>query len=159
MDVVTYPCWDWNYSHIKTIDNDMELQENISSIAPAESLAPLGASSSAGWMMPKFRTRFLSPILSQVTWQFTSITCGVFLLCFFNWLHKSLWPKSLGPKSHGLFWNTPYCFPSDALLTSPCISVNTIVTSRFNTLVTSLNAAPYQPAMPTMLSEPMASRT
>ena len=42
----------------KTIDNDMELQENISSIAPAEGLAPLGASSSAGSMMPKFSYHF-----------------------------------------------------------------------------------------------------
>ena len=50
--------------------------------------------------------------------------------------------KSLGPKSLGLFWNAPYCFPSDALLTSPCISVKIIVTSRVNSIVTSLNAAP-----------------
>ena len=82
--------------------------------------------------------RFLSPILSQVTWQVTwprlrsQVTCGVFCLCFLKWPHKSL----------GLFWNAPYCFPSDALLTSPCIIINTIVTSRVNTRVTSLNAAP-----------------
>ena len=80
------------------------------------------------------RARFLSPILSEVTWQVTwprlrsQVTCGVFCLCFLKWLHKSI-----GPKSLGLFWNAPYCFPSDALLTSPCISVNTIVTSRVNT--------------------------
>ena len=102
--------------------------------------------------------RFLSPILSQVTWQVTwprlrsQVTSGVFCLCFLKWLHKSL-----GPKSLGLFWNAPYCFPSDALLTSPCISGNTIVTSRVNTIVTSLNAAPSQPTMSTMLSQPMAS--
>ena len=87
--------------------------------------------------------RFLSHILSQVTWQVTwprlrsQVTCGVFCLWFLKWLHKSL-----GPKSLGLFWNAPYCFPSDALLTSPCISVNIIVTSRVNSIVTSLNAAP-----------------
>ena len=102
--------------------------------------------------------RFLSPILSQVTWQVTwprprsQVTCGVFCLCSLKWLHKSL-----GPKSLGLFWNAPYCFHSDALLTSPCISVNTIVTSHVNTIVTSLNAASSQPTMPTMLSQPMAS--
>ena len=104
------------------------------------------------------RARFLSSILSQVTWQVTwprprsQVTCGVFCFCFLKWLHKSL-----GPKSLGLFWNAPYCSPSDALLTSPCISVNTIVTSRVNTIVTSLNAAPSQPTMPTMLSQPIAS--
>ena len=104
------------------------------------------------------RARFLSPILSQETWQITwprlrsQVTCGVFCLCFLKWLYKSL-----GPKSLGLFWNAPYCFPSDALLTSPCFSVNTIVTSRVNTIVTSLNAAASQPTMPTMLSQPMVS--
>ena len=104
------------------------------------------------------RARFLSPILSQETWQITwprlrsQVTCGVFCLCFLKWLHKSL-----GPKSLGLFWNAPYCFPSDALLTSPCISVNTIVTLRVNTIMTSLNAAASQPTMPTILSQPMVS--
>ena len=89
------------------------------------------------------RASFLSHILSQVTWQVTwprlrsHVTCGVYCLRFLKWLHKSL-----GPKSLGLFWNAPYCFPSDALLTSPCISVNIIVTSRANSIVTSLNAAP-----------------
>ena len=87
--------------------------------------------------------RFLSHILSQVSWQVTwprlrpQVTCGTFCLSFFKWLHKSL-----GPKSLGLFWNAPYCFPSDALLTSPDISVNTIVTSHVSSIVTSLNAAP-----------------
>ena len=52
-----------------------------------------------------------------------------FYLCFLIWLHKSL-----GPKSLGLFWNAPYCLPSHALLTSPCSSVNTIVTSCVNTM-------------------------
>ena len=62
--------------------------------------------------------RFLSHILSQVSWQVTwprlrpQVTCGAFCLSFLKWLHKSL-----GPKSLGLFWNAPYCFPSDALLT------------------------------------------
>ena len=83
--------------------------------------------------------RFLSPILIQVTWQVTwpHPRLQVFCLCFLKWLHKSL-----GPKSLGLFCNAPYCFPSDPLLTSPCISVNTIVTSRVDTIVTSLNTAP-----------------
>ena len=67
----------------------------------------------------------------------SSWTCVVFCLCFLKWLHRSH-----GPKSLGLFWNAPYCFPSDALLTSPWISVNDIVTSHVNTIVTSLNAAP-----------------
>ena len=108
--------------------------------------------------MPMTWTRFLSPILSQVTWEVTwprlrsQVTCGVFCLCFLKWLQKSL-----GPKSLGLFWNPPYCFPTDALFTSPCITVNTIVTSRLNTIVASLNAAPSQPTMPMMLSQPMAS--
>ena len=103
--------------------------------------------------------QFLSPpFLSQVLWQITwprlrsQVTCGVFCVCFIKWHHKSL-----GPKSLGLFWNAPYCFPTDALLTSPCITVNTIVTSRVNTIVTSLNAAQSQTTMPTMLSQPMAS--
>ena len=92
------------------------------------------------------RARFLSHILSQVSWQVTwprlrpQVTCGAFCLQFLKWLHKSL-----GPKSLGLFWNAPYCFPSDALFTSPGISVNTIVTSRVKSIVTSLNAAPKQP--------------
>ena len=85
--------------------------------------------------------RFLSPILSQISWQVTwlrlqsQVTCGVF--CFLKWLHKSL-----GPKSLGLLWNAPDCFPSNVLLTSPCISVNIITMSHINTILMSLNAAP-----------------
>ena len=62
------------------------------------------------------RAHFPSPILSQVTWQVTwprlrsHVNCGVFCLSFHKWLHKSL-----GPKSLGLFWTAPYCFPRDAL--------------------------------------------
>ena len=107
------------------------------------------------WWAPVVTTVLDSfSILSQVTLQVTcprlrsQVTCGVFCLCFLKWLHQSL-----GPKSLGLYWNAPYCFPSDALLTSPCTSVNTTVTSHMNTIVTSLDAAPQQPTMLTMLSK------
>ena len=79
--------------------------------------------------------RFLSPILSQVTrhasWPRlrTHVTCGVFCFPFLKLLHMSLEHKSLG-----LFCNAPYCSLGDELLTSPYISVNSIVTS--------MNAAP-----------------
>ena len=109
-----------------------------------------GAKTEAGTWSSLWRTRlldswarFLSHILSQVSWQVTwprlrpQVTCGAFCLSLLKWLHKSL-----GPKSLGLFWNAPYCFPSDALFTSPGISINTIKTSRVNSIVTSLNAAP-----------------
>ena len=60
---------------------------------------------------PQGWTHFLFLILSQETWQVTwprlrsQVTWGVY--CFLKWLHKSL----------GSFRNTPYWFPSDALLT------------------------------------------
>ena len=75
---------------------------------------------------PGFWAYFLYHILSQVTCQVTwprlrtQVTCGVSCLSFLKWLHMSL----------RLFWDASYCFSSNGLLTSPCISDNTVVTSR-----------------------------
>ena len=86
------------------------------------------------WVFVTPRASFISYILSQLTCQVT-------------WAH--LRSQVTGSKSLGLFWNAPYCFPNDALLTWPCISVNssycdvTPGTSRVNSIVTSLNAAPF----------------
>ena len=107
--------------------------------------------------------RFLSPILSEVIWQVTwprllsQVTCGVFGLWFLIWLHRLL-----GPKSLGLFWNAPYCFPSDALLTSHA-SVSTLLWRHTSTIYwrdwMQHHSNPRTNESPTMLLEPVASIT